>query len=335
MTKVAVIGQALADEVYFGHDEVSSFTEGNRKPTRIGGKAYNIAVAAKRLGASVDLVTAVGTDHIGKDIRKSLEEEGIGTRYVTTCSRGKSHFVRSPVARLTEGRYGERYVNVEFDRSILECYSAACESYANDEGAGHDVLIVTLEFGEKGYIDIANCIHSFRSRSSGIAICNPAPAVSRSTSNLHRVLSKVNGITPNRYEARALLSKTDGTAGWSPGHCKELVEDYSLDWCSMTLGASGWIFADNTGDELNGDAYRTELVDKVGASDVFTAALSLALHNGVAYRNANAFAAIVAGMSVSRPGGASQFPTRKEVLSTNWKDESLEKAIKKAVFQHV
>ncbi len=49
-----------------------------------GGKAANQAVAARRLGARVALVGAVGDDDLGARLRRGLEEEGVDVRAVRT-----------------------------------------------------------------------------------------------------------------------------------------------------------------------------------------------------------------------------------------------------------
>jgi 5-dehydro-2-deoxygluconokinase len=51
----------------------------------IGGTATNVAVACARLGRRVALVTKVGADAFGDDVRVALEGFGVDTRYVGTA----------------------------------------------------------------------------------------------------------------------------------------------------------------------------------------------------------------------------------------------------------
>src|ERR1700737_4667320 len=52
-----------------------------------GGKGANQAVAAARLGASVAMVGRVGRDPFGRELRRSLREEGVETRWVRRSAR--------------------------------------------------------------------------------------------------------------------------------------------------------------------------------------------------------------------------------------------------------
>jgi ribokinase len=55
---------------------------GDSLVTAPGGKGANQAVAAARLGASVAMVGRVGRDSFGRELKRSLRDEGVSTRWV-------------------------------------------------------------------------------------------------------------------------------------------------------------------------------------------------------------------------------------------------------------
>ena len=61
-----------------------------------GGKGFNQAVAAARLGATVHMVGKLGEDDFGSGFRKSLDAAGIGSDFVTTTDQAMTG-VGSPV----------------------------------------------------------------------------------------------------------------------------------------------------------------------------------------------------------------------------------------------
>lgn len=59
----------------------------------VGGSPTNIAVAARRLGLEVALLTGVGEDKVGSFILKFLDDEGVDTSFVARKPEGRSSAV--------------------------------------------------------------------------------------------------------------------------------------------------------------------------------------------------------------------------------------------------
>ena len=82
--KVAVVGDLMLDTYFFGRvDRISPeapvpVVAHQYQEERIGG-AGNVALNLKALGASVQLLSAIGSDEPGSILQKLLNEAGIGT----------------------------------------------------------------------------------------------------------------------------------------------------------------------------------------------------------------------------------------------------------------
>jgi sulfofructose kinase len=83
-------------------------------------------------------------------------------------------------------------------------------------------------------------------------------------------------------------------------------------WLAVTVGANGVYWLDG-GDMDHLPAFPVEVVDTVGAGDVFHGALALAIAEGHEPAEAVRFAAAAAALKCTRPGGRAGTPARNEV----------------------
>ena len=86
--KVAVVGSLNMDLVCHAtrRPEKGETLIGDAFDMFTGGKGFNQATAAARLGADVTLVGSVGTDAFGEMLLTATENEGIDNRFVTKRS---------------------------------------------------------------------------------------------------------------------------------------------------------------------------------------------------------------------------------------------------------
>ncbi|MDP9404789.1 MAG: PfkB family carbohydrate kinase [Actinomycetota bacterium] len=147
----------MVDQIVRGTESLSSDPRVFHD-TSIGGKAFNIAAAAARFGAEVELITAVGNDAEATRALEKIRDLGIGSSYVRHCgARGgrvvgtpiqwtfpvteaEGSDIKTPRVRLTEGRYGEREVQLVQDAGISDYYRAAIAAIEPKE---FDVIIFT------------------------------------------------------------------------------------------------------------------------------------------------------------------------------------------------
>lgn len=83
-------------------------------------------------------------------------------------------------------------------------------------------------------------------------------------------------------------------------------------WLAVTAGEEGawWLDGDSV---QHVPAFAVEVVDTVGAGDVFHGALALGLGEGQDEASAIRFAAAAAAVKCTKPGGRAGVPTRPEV----------------------
>jgi ribokinase len=270
-----------------------------------GGKGANQAVAARRAGADVVFVTAVGDDDLGRQALELYRGEGINVDYARIVPGASSG-----VALIFVGRDGENMIGVApgaNQRLNPEDVDRLDESLFKTG----DVLLVGLE------IPIATAIAAMkRGHAAGMTVVlNPAPAPTISQAETRDLLSHAEIITPNRGEALAL-------AGLGPPGNK--LSEPSLVACSrrllemgpralvITLGAHGCLVA-GEGMTTAIAAPKVEAVDTVGAGDAFNGALAVALGEHCSLLHAADWAMVAAALAVTRPGAQSALPRREEI----------------------
>ena len=270
--------------------------------TTPGGKGANQAVAARRAGAEVVFITAVGSDDLGKQSLELYKREGIDVSHAKVVDR-----VASGVALIFVGEDGENMIGVApgANHSLtpvdVDCLPA---SLFRDD----DVMLVSLE------IPVETATRALRRgyEAGMCTILNPAPASALSESEVRELLRWALVITPNRGEALAL-------AGIKPSEKSE------PDWAVfgdrlkalgpaavlITLGSRGCqVFA---GETFSAPAARVEVIDTVGAGDAFNGAFAAALVERRPIHEAVARANAAAALAVTQPGAQSALPFRAAI----------------------
>jgi ribokinase len=269
--------------------------------TSPGGKGANQAVAARRAGAEVVFVTAVGDDDLGRRSLDLYRGEQIDVEHVKVIPG-----VSSGVALIFVGEDGENMIGVA-PGANQDLTPADVDRLPDALFRPGDVLLAGLE------IPIGTAIRAMRrGKAAGMTvILNPAPAPLLSREEVRELLSAADILTPNRGEALKLAG---------------IEESPPIDWdlCSarllamgpkalvITLGAEGCLVVEE-GSSRGIPAPRVEAVDTVGAGDAFNGALAVALAEARPLPEAAAWASAAAALAVTRPGAQSALPSRKDI----------------------
>lgn len=259
-----------------------------------GGKAANQAVAAARSGASVALLSAVGTDDFGRARLEELKAEGIDTRSITSVTD-----VASGVAIIVVESTGEnRICDLPGAREHMtpdECL----EAY---EKAKPKALLVANELSLA-----CNRVLFERARQDGVPIWfNVAPF----SEDARELVPLVDTLVVNRGEAEDILGVrgNEHTVDQLASGLREL----GVRRVIITLGAEGVRGFDDTRDYTI-PSERVVAVDTTGAGDTFCGAWAAEMMRGSSFEHALTYANRAAAISVTRRGAQSSIPTRREV----------------------
>jgi ribokinase len=268
--------------------------------TTPGGKGANQAVAARRAGAEVVFVTAVGDDDLGRQALELYRREGIDVGHVQIVEGAASG-----VALIFVGDDGENLIGVapganqhltpeDIDRLPAELFRK------------EDVILTSWEIP----VETATRALLRGARAGMLTILNPAPVPVRPAPELRILLTTASVITPNRVEALALAGMTPDQPDWR--RCADYLLAARNVAAILTTGSRGCEVADASG-LWSIQAHRVEAVDTVGAGDAFNGALAVALAEGRSPVEAAAWANAAAALAVTQPGAQSALPKRDAI----------------------
>ncbi len=269
--------------------------------TTPGGKGANQAVAARRAGAEVAFVTAVGDDPLGREALAHYQREGIDVGCVKVVAG-----VPSGVAMIYVDDQGENMIGVA-PGANLHLTPEDVDRLPDSLFRADDVLLASLE------IPIETAVRAIRRGfDAGMTtILNPAPAPDVSAL---QDLREAIYLTPNRTEAMAMVgipSDLPVEPDWID--CAFRLKELGLAACVLiTLGARGCQVVDAKPYRPI-PAPRVEAVDTVGAGDAFNGALAVAIAEGRPIDEAAAWACAAAALAVTKAGAQEALPFRAEI----------------------
>ncbi|MGW0942151.1 ribokinase [Streptomyces sp. NPDC002623] len=291
MTDIVVLGSTNMDLVAYVEKppQRGETVTGREFRTIPGGKGANQAIAAAHAGAVVSMIGAVGNDAFGTRLRSTLEHSGVNTDHLRTVERpsGTAHIV-------VDDEGGNAIVVVPGANGTVDHLVPGDEVLISSA----DALLLQLE------VPLAAVVAGARAaRAHGVrTILTPAPAQPLPP----ELLAATDLLVPNEHEAATLTGRTD------PREAAAALLD-SVPEVVITLGSAGSLYAARGAEPLTVPAPRVTAVDSTGAGDTFVGALAVALGEELPVREALAWAAAAAALSVQRPGASASMPYRSEI----------------------
>lgn len=263
-----------------------------------GGKGFNQAVAAKRAGGEVLMVTKVSRDYFGDLALANFEREGIETRYVFRDSESKTGAALIAVDEET----GQNQILV----TLGACGNISAEEIAQAKEEIEKAKLLLLQF-ETNMDAIETCIKI--AHNAGVPIVlDPAPMQKLNED----ILRFIEVLTPNEIEASALtgIEIHDEQDVYLAA---QSILAKGVNKVIITLGSKGvYACTDEEGLFLPAVNF-APVVDTTGAGDAFNGALVTALTEGMDFFTAVKFSNIAASLSTTREGTSQSMPERSEI----------------------
>jgi|KBSSwiStaDraftv2_1062776.scaffolds.fasta_scaffold381267_2 ribokinase len=228
---------------------------------RPGGKGANQAVAAVRAGGLVSFFGAVGEDAFGRELRRSLEEEGIEPDGLAIVERP------SAAALVMIGPNGENQIAVAAGANL----EALAEQVPDAVLTSESLVVMQMEVRPEENWALLRRIRELGGRS----MLNVAPALSVPA----EMLPLIDILVVNEHEGALLGREHRLEVGGAAGLVTSL-RDRTGGTVVMTLGAQGSVAATSAG-VLSVPALVVDVIDSTGAGDAYVGALAAALDAGL------------------------------------------------------
>ena len=322
-SRIVLIGDLMLDRYLYGNAERLSpdapvpVLHYRREDARLGG-AGRVAADLATLGADVRVVSVVGDDDTGRQIRQLLAGYGCNTDgLVVTRNRPSTSKMR--FVGLAQHRHPQQMMRLDYEDTTPvsgELAGAVREAFA---AALEGAKAVCLEDYHKGLLPPPLCRELIgMARAAGVPVLVDPAAISD--------YSKYRGaaaITPNRVEAERATGLSCGgeDAGaaegcWRPA-AERLVADLGLEAALLTLDRSGIYLATRDGGRHWVRGRERKVYDVAGAGDMVLAMLAVARAAGADWPDAVALANTAAGLEVEKFGSVPITPQEivQELLS--------------------
>jgi sulfofructose kinase len=293
--RVICVGHAALDRIFTVESwpAESAKVAASRYEESGGGMMANAAVAISRLGGEAFFWGPSGDDDLARTIREQLRAEGVNVDHL----RSFPGLTTSHSAVLLDRR-GERLV-VGYRGSAL----SAPTGWLPLETIGQaQALMVDVRWPGGAAIALS------AARQAGVPAILDGEVAARDT--LEGLISLADHIV---FSDRG-LAEYAGTDGDAALH--RLVAG-GMKVAGVTRGRAGafWVEHSVPGKIHFCPSMEVEVVDTLGAGDVFHGAYALAIAQGETIGEAMRFASAAAALKCSRPGGRLGAPTREEVIT--------------------
>lgn len=269
-----------------------------------GGKGLNLAIAARRLGADVDGLLAVGDDLASAFAAPALARADLPARMLLSLP-GKT----GSGVGFTDAR-GE--TRIAIDAGVNRALSAEHVRAVAGSIAAAAMVMAQFEIADAPIREAFGL-----ARRAGVAtLLNPSPFRPIAP----EILASTDILVVNETEAQALAASIaqggDGEA--DPGRFTERLGPTLLERgpriVVLTRGAAGAVAVTRNGTVWQA-ALPVEALDSLGAGDAFAATLGVGLSRGLPLSEAMLQAAAAGALTTARPGVFDALPSPEAIAA--------------------
>lgn len=279
--------------------QIGETVRGNGLVFEYGGKGFNQAISALRMGRSpVRFITAVGNDAFGEEARKQLSMAGFESLQVYTISEDSTAFAA--------------VCNDECGQNIVIVHGGACDHLTpshielmEDTIKESGILLTQMEIP----LETVMCALSIAKKHGVYTILNPAPAQPLDK----YLLRNVDLLTPNWGEACSIANMV----GVDTKHAHlvaQRLKDLGCKNVIITMGSQGAFVSDEDGNSYKQEPMKIKCIDSTGAGDTFSGALAASMARGLDMRESVKLATAASALCVNRQGVVVSIPTLSETL---------------------
>jgi ribokinase len=257
-----------------------------------GGKGANQALAARRAGAKVALVGAVGDDVFAAPALDLLRADGVDLAGVRRVA------APTGVALIHVDDAGENTITV-----VAGANAAVTIDFVSADALGPAaIVLMPLEIPLATVAAVAARARAARAR----VIVNAAPAAELSATTL----ASIDVLVVNEHEAAAVAAPF-GLPAEPAAFCAAIRARFGAT-AVVTLGAKGAV-ASGTDGPFALPAPKVDVVDTVGAGDALIGALAAALDRGATLRDALREGLAAGSLACTREGAQPSLPWRTDI----------------------
>jgi len=300
LQKLVIIGDAIADKFLYGtisrvSREAPVFILRHEQTETVPGGAANCAVNLARLGANVSLISVVGNDQSGAELRERLKHAGVVTNGVLTSNNlqtttklrilaGQAHSSRQQVIRID-------YEDAPF--SDPEVRSAVVEELKRKSAEAGAVIVSDYNYGvvDNSVVDVLRKIS--------------APVLVDSRFLLESFIG-FTAATPNEDEVENLFGHPISSDQQLETDAAALKARLDYQALLVTRGGNGMMLLERDEAPLHiGAVGAQQPVDVTGAGDTVIATFALSVASGASFSDAARLANYAGGLVVMKRGTAS------------------------------
>jgi rfaE bifunctional protein kinase chain/domain len=298
--KLVIIGDAIADKFLYGSisrvsREAPVFILRHEQTETVPGGAANCAVNLASLGANVSLVSVVGNDQSGAELRERLKRAGVDTNGLLTSNKlqtttklrilaGQTHSSRQQVIRID-------YEDAPF--SDPEVRSAVVEELKRRSAEAGAVIVSDYNYGvvDDSAVDVLRKIS--------------APVLVDSRFLLESFIG-FTAATPNEDEVENLFGHPISSDHQLATDAAALKARLGYQALLVTRGGNGMMLLEGDAAPIHISAVGAQQpVDVTGAGDTVIATFALSLASGASFSDAARLANYAGGLVVMKRGTAS------------------------------
>ncbi|RXK12306.1 bifunctional heptose 7-phosphate kinase/heptose 1-phosphate adenyltransferase [Halarcobacter mediterraneus] len=317
---ILVIGDLMIDEYLWGSCERISPEApvqivDIKKETRVLGGAGNVISNLVALGSNVAVMSVLGNDEVGIEVKSMLDEQGVKTFLVEQVGRKTSRKTRLMASHSQVVRYDKESKNSISPTSVkalFEKFQEKINSYDIVLLSDYNKGVLTRELLEK--------VISYANKYNKKVLVDPKGDD----------FSKYKGaylLTPNKKEAQVASKIEIDNDTHLKKALEKLKEDSNLGVSLITLSENGIAILENDEVTVKPTVAR-EVYDVTGAGDTVLASLGFALSLDYNIFDSVEFANLAAGVVVGKIGSATATLDEIEEYKASLHKSSIELHIK-------